>query len=105
MKILLSRMTSILLTGIILSTVLKATAASHPMDGLNSDEINTAMKVLGDSGQLGAGSLLISLDLESPNKEAVLRWREKPTAENLPSRSARAVIRRDGKTVVAVVAL
>lgn len=96
--------TVLLLTLMTLSGV-KAVAASHPMDGLNSTEIKVGMNVLNSSGLLGSDARLISLDLETPDKVAVLRWRKDPTTKNLPARSARAVIRKNRATIVAVVDL
>lgn len=78
-----------------------AAAARHPMDALDADEIATTVAVLRDTGQADAQTLFVSIDLEEPAKEAVRAWRP---GDAVP-RAASVVMRRDGKTIVAVVDL
>jgi primary-amine oxidase len=63
------------------------------------------MASLRDAGLFPTGSLLVSLDLDTPDKAAVVRWRQDPRAELLPSRRARALVRGRGESRAVVVEL
>ncbi len=82
-----------------------AGAANHPHDMLDEAEIAEAIEILKANDLLPSGSLLISLDLEPPEKAAVLAWRKEPSPATLPPRRARAVFRHASSSSVAVVDL
>lgn len=94
-----------LLLVLLLPALALANGPSHPMDGLDAEEIGRAMDALGAAGQFGKSSLLISLDLDIPKKAEVLRWRDNPGPETLPKRRARAIVRTEGRSVASVVDL
>lgn len=49
--------------------------AAHPLDPLSPDEIRTAVAVLRDHGLVGAATRFPLIDLDEPDKAAVLGWR------------------------------
>jgi primary-amine oxidase len=97
----LSTVSLALLVALLAVFALPALGAQHPLDALDADEIATAVAVLRDSGEADDDTLFISIDVDEPPKEVVRAWKEgDPLA-----RAAAIVMRRDGKTVDAVVDL
>ncbi|MDX1383473.1 MAG: tyramine oxidase, partial [Thermoanaerobaculia bacterium] len=78
-----------------------APAADHPLDALDAAEIAAAAALLRDAGHADDGTLFVAISLEEPPKSAVLAWNE---GDAIP-RAARAVLRRNGATVRAIVDL
>lgn len=76
-------------------------ARQHPLDALTADEINTTTELLRAEGQIDKETRLLSLTLEEPAKSVVLAWYP---GDAVP-RAARAVSRREGKTVEVLVDL
>ncbi len=67
--------------------------ATHPMDALAPDEINTATRILRDAGKLADTSLVVSMTLQEPPKSEVRGWLKGEAF----SRHAFAVVLAGGK--------
>ncbi len=76
-------------------------AASHPLDALSSEEIETAVAVLREAGQVDSATRYALIDLDEPAKEAVLAWQP---GQPFP-RKAFVMARRDRTVYEAVVDL
>jgi primary-amine oxidase len=50
-------------------------AAANPLDPLSADEISTAVSVLGQAGKTDRETRFALIDLDEPDKAAVLEWR------------------------------
>ena len=76
-------------------------APAHPLDPLSADEIETAVAVLRDAGDVDADTRLALIGLDEPEKRAVLAWQPgRPF-----TRKAFAVARRERTVYEAVVDL
>ena len=83
------------------SAALIATVSAHPLDPLSADEIDSAVAVLREAGDIDADTRFALLDLDEPDKRAVLAWRP----GQIFDRKAFAVLRRDRGVYEAVVDL
>ena len=71
--------------------VITAPAASHPLDALSAEEITVTVAALRDAGHADATTRFALIDLDEPDKAAVLAWRPGQAL----SRKAFAIARRD----------
>ena len=55
--------------------VIAAPAASHPLDALSAEEITVTVAALRDAGHADATTRFALIDLDEPDKAAVLAWR------------------------------
>jgi primary-amine oxidase len=81
---------------LVLWAVILTVVAAHPLDPLTVDEIAAAVAILAANGDADAATRFASIDLDEPEKAAVLAWRPgQPVAR-------RALVRaRRGRTVYA----
>ncbi len=76
-------------------------AAAHPLDPLSPDEIRAAIAMLRDQGLADATTRFPMIDLDEPDKAAVMAWRQGQDE----FRKAFVVARRDGTVYEGVVDL
>ena len=75
--------------------------ATHPLDGLNADELAAAVATLKADGRVGESGRFPLIEILEPDKSAVLAWQE---GEPVPRR-VRAVVKNGPVSSVAVVDL
>lgn len=92
---------SVLATVLLLGTSIATGAVKHPLDALETNEYETTLTALAESGRVPDGSLYQSITLHEPAKELVRAW--KPGSPM--TRSAIAVIKNGPRTYEAVVDL